>query len=165
MPIYEDLGVALRLVFSDSPDYCEHRYHLNKQSHSMKAHQNHSSCCTSTQCERKEASPVCTVQKHFVDAKNAFFICHLMQCTLYTKYHPSLPSTLVSVCIRSLKTPTPRLGLPTLGLLKIQTREVQIPNNWSPPGACLYSTSWTISWTEVISGRNSGYICSTGHHF
>ena len=41
MPIYEDLGVALRLVFSDSPDDCEHRYHLNKQSHSMKAHPNH----------------------------------------------------------------------------------------------------------------------------
>ena len=58
MPIYEDLGVALRLVFSDSPDDCEHRYHLNKQSHSMKAHQNHNSCCTCTQCERKEASPV-----------------------------------------------------------------------------------------------------------
>ena len=54
MPIYEDLGVALRLVFSDSPDDCEHRYHLNKQSHSMKAHQNHMSYCT--QWARKEAS-------------------------------------------------------------------------------------------------------------
>ena len=53
LPYMRIWGVAHRLVFCDSSGDCEQRYHLNKQSHSMKAHQNHNSCCT--QCERKEA--------------------------------------------------------------------------------------------------------------